>query len=305
MGISLKHSSACRCCTKRFRQQRKQSQFLNRNEIRSQVKKMPSETITSHNDATDEEVDVETVSSGNTYLQDNISRKFGNRNGRVVRRTVKERNKLSCRHGSKHQFSTLNRKNNAGCHGCSTKTRCDSQSETVKSAINLKTFIENTTSLESVQRPSFCGSPGFESHQKKQSPRFKLSPTITTPKVRAAHFNARKASPFSSSTDSGCTLENNCYDVSSSIKSIHEAASSSSPSSCTPCSSPFCSQSSFVPKIESQTDMNYLRTMKLRMMKLEDTIELMYKKFKLHEDNIDEMQVGRGCFQRVILEKIL
>ena len=38
-------------------------------------------------------------------------------------------------------------------------------------------------------------------------------------------------------------------------------------------------------------DLDYIRMMKTRMMKLEDTIELMYKKFKLHEDNIDEMQV--------------
>ena len=38
-------------------------------------------------------------------------------------------------------------------------------------------------------------------------------------------------------------------------------------------------------------NLDYLRMVKARMMKLEDTIELMYKKFKLHEDNIDEMQV--------------
>ena len=40
-------------------------------------------------------------------------------------------------------------------------------------------------------------------------------------------------------------------------------------------------------------ELNNIRMMKAKMIKLEDTIELMYKKFKLHEDNIDEMQVKR------------
>lgn len=41
----------------------------------------------------------------------------------------------------------------------------------------------------------------------------------------------------------------------------------------------------------SAKDIGFMRTMKAKMIKLEDTLDLMYRKFKLHEDNIDEIQV--------------
>jgi len=129
----------------------------------------------------------------------------------------------------------------------------NSREQNVETSISLSSFEDCNSHLRE-PRLSQLGATGDQTRTMDRSK--------TEPYPRAAPWQCIT----SSSVDSSCNGDGFCSD--------------NDPSSCT-LDTPCC-------QVE---DLDYLRMMKARMMKLEDTIELMYKKFKLHEDNIDEMQV--------------
>ena len=57
------------------------------------------------------------------------------------------------------------------------------------------------------------------------------------------------------------------------------------------CNESDCGPEDVSPSDYSGKEVSFMRTMKAKMIKLEDTLDLMYRKFRLHEDNIDEIQV--------------